>query len=119
MRPRRSKQVLWKLWRKDGRKKGSGMSARKKLTAAERRIIYDKFGGYCVYCGRHIAYKDMQVDHFLPVRGGAERDELGNMLPACRSCNHYKRGNTLEVWRKILEAVTKKIAFYFERENTR
>ena len=114
------------------------MSARKKLTAAERRIVYEKFGGHCAYCGCAIAYEDMQVDHFLPIRGGAERDELGNMLPACRSCNHYKRGNTLEGWRKMLEATPdtlardcytyrqavrfgtvtptpKKIVFYFER----
>ena len=71
------------------------MSARNKLTAAERSIVYEKFGGHCAYCGCAIAYEDMQVDHFLPIRGGAERDELGNMLPACRSCNHYKR------WRGI------------------
>ena len=115
------------------------MSTRKKLTAAERRAVYDKLGGRCAYCGCDLAYEDMQVDHFLPIRGGEDRDKLGNMLPACRSCNHYKRGNTLEGWRKMLEATPetlerdcytyrqavrfgtvtptpKKIIFYFERE---
>jgi len=81
----------------------------------------------------------MQVDYFLPIRGGAGRDKLDNMIPTCRSCNHYKRGNTLEGWRKMLEATSetlahdcyiyrqavrfgtvtptpKKIVFYFERE---
>ena len=115
------------------------MSARKKLTAAERRAVYDKLGGHCAYCGCDLACEDMQVDHFLPIRGGEDRDKLDNMLPACRSCNHYKRGNTLEGWRKMLEATPetlerdcytyrqavrfgtvtpthKKIIFYFERE---
>lgn len=72
------------------------MSVRKKLTPAERRTVYDKLGGHCAYCGCEIAYKDMQVDHVFPIRGGMERDKLDNMLPACRDCNHYKRGNTLE-----------------------
>lgn len=116
------------------------MSTRKKLTAAERRAVYDKLSGHCAYCGCDLDYEDMQVDHFLPIRGGEDRDKLDNMLPACRSCKHYKRGNTLEGWRKILEATPemlerdsstyrqavrfrtvtptpKKIIFYFERES--
>lgn len=26
-----------------------------------RQLVYDKYGGHCAYCGREIAYKDMQV----------------------------------------------------------
>ena len=33
-----------------------------------REIVWKKYGGRCAYCGREIAYKDMQVDHFLPLR---------------------------------------------------
>ena len=62
------------------------MPDRRKLSKAERRIIYDKLGGRCAYCGCDLAYEDMQVDHFLPIRGGEERDKLDNMLPACRTC---------------------------------
>lgn len=46
----------------------------------------------------------MQVDHVVALRSEGE-DDLANMLPACRSCNHYKRGNSLEGWRRILEAM--------------
>ncbi|MCI9433413.1 HNH endonuclease signature motif containing protein [Oscillospiraceae bacterium 50-58] len=82
------------------------MEKRRKLTQDERRTVYDKMGGRCAYCGEALAYKDMQVDHVVPLRGfnDSSGDVLENMLPACRSCNHYKRGNTLEGWRKILEA---------------
>lgn len=82
------------------------MEKRHKLTPNERRTIYDKMGGRCAYCGEALAYEDMQVDHVMPLRGfdDGSGDVLDNMLPACRSCNHYKRGNTLEGWRKMLEA---------------
>lgn len=33
-----------------------------------RKEVYRKYDGHCAYCGREIAYKDMQVDHFLPLR---------------------------------------------------
>lgn len=116
------------------------MEKRHKLTPDERRTIYDKMGGRCAYCGEALAYEDMQVDHVMPLRGFDDDsgDTLNNMLPACRSCNHYKRGNTLEGWRKILEATPatlerdcytyrqavrfgmvtptpRKVTFYFER----
>lgn len=84
--------------------RGENMRESQRLTVKDRRTVYDKMGGRCAYCGEILDYKDMQVDHFLPVRGGEDRDNLDNMLPACRSCNHYKRGNTLEGWRKMLEA---------------
>lgn len=61
-------------------------------------------GGRCAYCGEQLNYEDMQVDHVVALRSEGE-DDLANMLPACRSCNHYKRGNSLEGWRRILEAM--------------
>lgn len=33
-----------------------------------RQQVYDKCGGHCAYCGKEIAYKDMQVDHVVPKR---------------------------------------------------
>lgn len=80
------------------------MEKRRRLTPAERRAVYDKMGGRCAYCGEQLNYEDMQVDHVVALRSEGE-DDLANMLPACRSCNHYKRGNSLEGWRRILEAM--------------
>lgn len=39
------------------------MSISKKV----RQLVYDKCGGHCAYCGKEIAYKDMQVDHIIPL----------------------------------------------------
>lgn len=76
---------------------------RRKLTSAERREVYDKCGGHCAYCGCELAYKDMQIDHVVPLAFGKGEDELSNMLPACRSCNHRKGCWPLEIFRKDME----------------
>lgn len=75
---------------------------RRRLTPAERMTVYNKCNGHCAYCGCELEYKDMQADHVEALqRGGA--DTLDNMLPACRSCNHYKSSMDLETFRKCLE----------------
>ena len=73
------------------------MSDRRKLTAAERQQIYEKFGGRCAYCGCEITIKDMQADHVVPLHLGGE-DDISNLYPACRACNHYKSTYTVERW---------------------
>ena len=60
------------------------MSDRRKLTAAERQQIYEKFGGRCAYCGCEITIKDMQADHVVPLHLGGE-DDISNLYPACRN----------------------------------
>jgi Restriction endonuclease len=77
-----------------------------------RLKVYNKYGGKCAYCGTDIQFKDMQVDHVIPQwRGGSHSraipvDEIhceDNYMPSCRSCNNYKSGNPLEVFRKSIE----------------
>lgn len=80
------------------------MAKRRRLTKEERRAVYDKMGGHCAYCGCELRYEDMQVDHVVPLGNSARgSDTLDNMLPACRSCNHYKDTASLEVFRKLVE----------------
>lgn len=81
---------------------------RKRLTKAERQQVYEKYNGHCAYCGKVIDIKNMQVDHKTPLRlGGA--DDMSNYMPACRRCNHYKRGNSLEGFRTLIEEIPKKL----------
>ena len=81
------------------------MGQRRKLVKDERIAVYEKMNGRCAYCGCELEYKDMQVDHVIPINGCLEQgeDTLDNMLPACRSCNHYKSKSTLEGFRKMVE----------------
>ncbi|PNV62230.1 HNH endonuclease [Clostridium sp. chh4-2] len=77
---------------------------RRKLTRAERQQVYEKCKGHCAYCGGILEYKDMQVDHVTPLRIGGT-DEIQNMLPSCRSCNHYKSTLDVEGYRKYLAGI--------------
>lgn len=58
------------------------MSINKKV----RELVYAKFEGKCGYCGNHMEYKDMQVDHIQPQRSMGT-DGIDNLMPACRLCN--------------------------------
>lgn len=64
----------------------------------DREKVWAKYGGRCAYCGCEISIKDMQVDHINPKRSGGI-DDMDNLNPSCRLCNHYKRANKLEVFR--------------------
>lgn len=57
--------------------------------------------------------KDMQVDHFLPLRAwgieDAWTDDIANLMPACRMCNHCKRANTLGTFRRYIQEIPQKL----------
>lgn len=77
---------------------------RRKLTKKERQEVYERCNGHCAYCGCELEYKDMQVDHIFPLRKGGA-DEMDNMLPACRSCNHYKSTLDVEAFRSYISRI--------------
>lgn len=86
-----------------------GSATRIKLSKAERRQIFEKTHGHCAYCGQEISFEEMQVDHVEPLRkGGADAKE--NMLPACRSCNHYKSTLSVEQFRAMVERIPETLA---------
>ena len=80
---------------------------RKAIPKHTRELVYAKCNGHCAYCGCDLEYKNMQVDHVIPLNGWSEQgsDTIDNMLPTCRSCNHYKSRSTLEGFRQMLEAM--------------
>ena len=51
------------------------MNQRRKLTKDERMAVYEKTNGHCAYCGCELEYKDMQVDHVIPINGWSEQGE--------------------------------------------
>lgn len=111
---------------------------RKKFSLLERQQVYEKCNGHCAYCGCELSIKDMQIDHVQSLYWHGGTNDMDNLLPSCRSCNHYKGSSTLENFRKNLErmpqvlmrdSVTyriatrygfvipneKKVVFYFEK----
>lgn len=69
-----------------------------------REKVYNKFGGKCAYSGTHLE-DDWQVDHLIPKRHFKDKvlkgvDDIENLVPAQKIINHYKRGESLEVFRE-------------------
>ena len=78
------------------------ISSRKgRIMKVYRQKVYEKYNGHCAYCGKTIALKDMQVDHILPKRNGGT-DDIDNLNPSCRLCNHYKRAAGIKTFRNDL-----------------
>lgn len=94
--------------------------ARKAIPKETRQKVYEKYNGHCAYCGKKIKYSEMQVDHLIPVClaesynvfrnvDPAVVDAEENLMPACRRCNHYKRGDSLEYFRREIEEIPQKL----------
>ena len=85
------------------------MSKHKSISQKKRRLVYEKYGHHCAYCGCELEYKDMQVDHIESVclyndyyqrKTLDELNEIENLMPSCRQCNFYKSTGDIEYLRK-------------------
>ena len=92
------------------------MTKRKTIPKKIRIEVYNKYNGHCAYCGKAIDYKDMQVDHLIPIQREQfkkyteeEIECFENYMPTCRRCNHYKRAHSLKTFRKMLEEIPSKL----------
>lgn len=83
-----------------------------------REDVHKKFDGHCAYCGKEITIKEMQVDHMYPkaygesyarMVGKVELESMENYMPSCRRCNHYKRADSLESFRKSMNSLNERI----------
>lgn len=75
-----------------GRKRANGGNH----TRADWLRLLNRFGGLCAYCETAIATTE---DHVIPVtRGGT--NFIGNILPACFTCNSSKRDLLLIEWKQ-------------------
>lgn len=91
-----------------------------KLNKKQREELKQKFGGRCAYCGCELSDK-WHADHLAPIyRGHDEKiryehrgyDEIGNLMPACVSCNLSKSTWSLEMWREELKVKVARLEKY-------
>lgn len=83
-------------------------SKRKPISKALRLKVWEKCNKHCAYCGRELAYKDMQVDHVKSIHLNGDNN-IDNLMPSCRTCNYYKGAGGVEFLRKELRQVTKRL----------
>ena len=87
----------------------------------DRLRVYEKYGGHCGYCGKELkTAKDMQVDHITPKWMVNNKflvlpdiNDINNLMPACRSCNHYKRGDDLEQFRSKMKTLHERVCSHY------
>lgn len=72
------------------------------MTKKDRQKVFDKYGGRCAYCGCELD-SSWQVDHavskcywfYIDTQDPKKVNDLSNLMPACRMCNHYKRSHCI------------------------
>ncbi|TMC30028.1 MAG: HNH endonuclease [Chloroflexi bacterium] len=82
------------------RAKDQGYRARKRaapgsFTGAEWRALVEQYAGACGYCG---AKGPLDADHRIPLSRGGD-NTIGNIIPACHSCNVRKHRMTEQEFR--------------------
>ncbi len=73
-----------------------------------RLKVFEKYDGYCAYCGNELELNKMQVDHIKPRRTGGTND-IDNLHPSCARCNHYKRASGIEPFRELLKTLHERV----------
>jgi len=64
------------------------------FTISKKEIV-KLYASACYYCGSH---NKMTMDHVIPIsRGGTHG--IGNLVPACQSCNFSKHNYTIMEWK--------------------
>ena len=75
-----------------------------------RKLMFDRDGWKCRYCGDHLTATTATLDHIVPVSKGGTND-AANLASACLICNSIKAGRTYE------EAAPQILNRLLERQN--
>lgn len=80
------------------------------------KMVYQKYGGRCAYCGRKIKYKDMQIDYADIISAIENAGENANELrmPCCNLCYFNKGYSNIEQFRDYLEREIDRLEDFIE-----
>lgn len=72
------------------------------VSSGERGELIEYFNSHCAYCIRPLV--QVTLDHIVPLSKGGEHS-IGNIVPACQSCNSSKGSLSL------LQLLARKVAY--------
>lgn len=79
------------------------MNKGKKFTDYEKKTVYARYDGCCVICGSPVRFRDLTIDHIIPLSQGGTNN-MDNLQLACKACNLMKNCLTMEqLFRKLWE----------------
>ncbi len=62
--------------------------------------------GKCYFCGKKTAFKNLTMDHLVPLaRGGLSTKD--NLVPCCKDCNNKKKSMLPLEWEEYMETMRK------------
>ena len=98
----RSRRSLFHVRFADARRvfvRAGGVLSDHDVTLEQWFDVCEEFGYCCAYCGVDIEHAglDSTVDHITPVTAGGTHT-LGNVIPACRSCNSSKEDTDFDAY---------------------
>ncbi len=67
------------------------------VPVAELNKLIKSSNNVCFWCDEEIPNGEMHLDHIYPVSKGG-RNDMYNLVVACRSCNQRKRDKSPEIW---------------------
>jgi len=82
---------------RSARRYGYEVSIKTRAMVESWLCVVAAYGNACAYCGVSGDPMSLEVDHVVPRTAGGS-DDLGNLVPACRSCNAKKRSSSLEAF---------------------
>lgn len=69
---------------------------RSPVSSSDWARLVHRYGSRCAYCGSD---GPLTIDHVVPISRGGQH-AIGNLLPACGSCNYSKGSRFLVEWRR-------------------
>lgn len=82
------------------------MASNRKFTDYEKKTIYAKANGKCAICGKPVKYKEMTVDHRVPLTKGGTND-LENLQLAHLSCNRAKADMSSDEFLELAQQIVR------------
>lgn len=74
----------------------------------KRIKLFEKYNGFCAYCGVKLNPKKFDIDHIKPKYLGG-RNTIENLNPSCRRCNSWKKTFSIEEFRQEIMAQPERI----------